>query len=485
MEKYSKTKIIYGMLWKFLERIGVQGAQFILQLLLARILDPEHYGTLALMTIFVNLANVFVQNGFNSALIQNKDVTEEDYSSVFWVSLGVTGVLYGILFAAAPLIARLYHMPDFVYPFRVICLMLFPGTLNSVQIARLRRKMDFKKVFVSNMVGIVLSGVTSIVLALMGAGIWALVCQSLLNAVCACIVMSFTAKLHLRFVCDLQRVGKLFSYSWKLLASGLLNTLYQDLRSLVIGLKYNSATLAFYNRGKQFPQFLINAIDNTVNSVMLPAMSAEQDDKTRVKALMRHSITLSAYILFPMMAGLAAVAKPLITLLLTEKWLPAVPYMQIYCYTFAFYPVHSCNLQAINAMGRSDIYLKLELIKKGYGLVALVIAIFCFDSPLAIAATGVVTSVLSCFVNATPNQKLVGYTYWEQIRDILPAMLASLIMFGIVLLVGTLPMPVLLILVVQVITGVAVYVGISAAFRLPGFRILLKTAKGILKQKKK
>lgn len=469
----KKKQIIDSLIWKFLERIGVQGVQFILQLLLARILDAEHYGTLSLMTVFINLANVFIQNGFNMALVQNKDVSEEDYSTVFWVSLGITGLLYAVLFAAAPLIAVLYKMPDFVTPFRVLCLMLFPGALNSIQVARFRRNMNFKKVFVSNFGGVLAAGMISIAVAMNGGGLWALVCQSILNTTFSCIIMCFTAKLRIRFICNRQRVRELFSFGWKLLASGLLSTLYQDLRSLVIGVKYNSAALGYYNRGKQFPQFLINAIDTTVKSVMLPAMAAEQDDKAKVKTLMRHSVTLSAYILFPMMAGLAAVAKPLITLLLTEKWLPAVPYMQIYCFTLAFYPVHSCNLQAINAMGRSDIFLRLEIIKKAYGLVALVIATFCFDSPLAIAATGVITTVISCFVNASPNKKLIDYSYWEQLRDLAPSLLASLVMFGVVLLVGTVEMSVLLTLVVQVLVGVAVYVLISAVAGLAPFKMLL------------
>lgn len=481
----KQNSIASGISWKLIERFSVQIIRFVLQIVLARILDPEHYGSLTLMVVFTTLANVFIQKGFSASLIQDKHVTEEDYSSVLWVSLGITGVLYAILFAAAPLIAVIYKMPDFETPFRVLCLMLFPGALNSVQVARFRRNMDFKKVFFSNIIGVLVSGVLGIGVALMGGGLWALVAQSLLNTVISCIVMGFTAKLRLRFICDMQRVKVLFSFGWKLLVSGLISTLYQDIRSLVIGLKYNASTLAYYNRGKQFPQFLINAVDNTVKTVMLPAMSAEQENREMVKTLMRHSITLSAYLIFPMMAGLAAVAKPLILLLLTEEWLPAVPYLQIYCFTLAFYPVHSCNLQAINAMGRSDIHLKLEAIKKTYGLAALAIATFCFASPLAIAATGAVTALLSCFVNATPNQKLVGYTYWEQVRDVLPSLVVALIMFGCVLLVGKLPLPVLGVLVVQVLAGVVIYIVLSAALGLKGFKTLWKAAKELSDRKKK
>lgn len=462
-----------GLLWKLMERFGVQGVQFVLQIVLARILDPSHYGALSLMVIFITLANVFIQNGFNTALVQNKDVDEEDYSSVFWVTLGIAGIMYGSIYLGAPLIASAYKMPELIWPLRVLALMLFPGAVNSVQLAKVRRKMDFKKVFYSNIGGILVSGVVGIALAYAGAGLWALVVQTMLNMFVACAVMLVSVKWRPRLVCNMKRVGVLFSFGWKLLVSGLLDTLYQDLRSLVIGIKYDSSTLGYYNRGKQFPQFLINAINGAVQSVMLPAMAAEQEDKVRVKNMMRKSVTLCAYIMFPLMAGLAGVAEPMVRLLLTEKWLPCVPYLQLYCISLAFYPVHSCNLQAINAMGRSDLFLKLEIIKKSYGIIALVIAVLCFDSPIAIAMTGVFTTMISCFVNASPNKKLIGYSYFEQMKDLLPSLALSLAMCGAVLAVQLIGLGDALTLVLQVLVGVGVYVGLSAVLKLEAFCFLL------------
>ena len=472
-----------GLFWKLLERFGVSGAQFILQIILARLLSPEHYGVLSIMIIFTTLANVFIQNGFNTALIQGKDVKERDYSSVFWVSLGIAGLLYAAIFFSAPLIGVFYEMPDIVSPLRVLALMLFPGALNSVQLAKVSREMDFRKVFYSNIAAVLVSGVVGIIIALNGGGLWALVAQSLVNVFIACLVMRFTCRLRLRFVCELGRVRMLFRFGWKLLVSSLIDTLYQDLRSLVIGKKYDSGTLGYYNRGKQFPQFIINAVNGAVQSVMLPAMSKEQDDRQRLKNMMRTSITTSAYIIFPMMAGLAAVASPLISLLLTDKWLPAVPYMQIYCFTLAFYPVHSCNLQAINAMGRSDIFLKLEIIKKLMGVSFLVVAVFCFDSPIAIAMTGIITTVISCFINSYPNKKLVGYSYFEQMKDILPALVMSVAMFVVILFIGTLKMHVFLLLAVQIVAGVAIYFGLSVIFRPVPYKFIMGQLKGYLKKK--
>lgn len=477
MEQKKKPNIGSALLWKLLERFGVQGTQFVLQIILARLLSPEHYGALSLMVIFTTLANVFIQNGFNTALIRAKDVKEEDYSSVFWVSLGIAATLYAVIFFAAPWIGRFYEMPDIVLPLRILALMLLPGAFNSVQLAKVSREMNFRKVFVSNVAGILIAGGAGIAIALLGGGLWALVLQTILNIFVACFVMMLTVKWRPRLVCDLRRVKELFSFGWKMLVSGLIDTLYQDLRSLVIGKKYDSGTLGYYNRGKQFPQFIINAINSSVQSVLLPAMASEQDETAKVKALMRNSITISSYVIFPLMAGLAGVAAPLVQLLLTDKWLPCVPYMQIYCFTLAFYPVHTCNLQAINAMGRSDIFLKLEIIKKLYGLAALVVAVFCFQSPLAIAMTGIFTSLVGSFVNAAPNKKLIGYSYLEQMKDILPALLLSLAMLAAVLAVALLPLGNLLTLVAQVLVGIAVYLLLSMVFRLRAFHLLLQLVK--------
>lgn len=476
-----QTKIISGLAWKLLERFGVQGVQFVMQIILARLLDPEHYGILSLMIIFTSLANIFIQNGFNTALIQNKDVTEEDYSSVMWVTLGVAAILYAVLFFCAPVIADFYGMPDIITPFRVLAIMLIPGALNSVQLAKISREMDFKKVFYSNVAAIVISGGVGIVLAYAGAGLWALVAQTLLNVLVACIVMWFTVKWRPKLICNIKRIKVLFSFGWKLLVSVLMDALYQDLRSLVIGKKYNSETLGYYNRGKQFPQFVINAVNGAVQSVMLPAMSEKQDNKAQVKELMRNSISMSAYIIFPIMAGLVAIAEPLVQLLLTDKWLPCVPYMQIYCFTFAFYPVHSCNLQAINAMGRSDLFLKLEIIKKAYGIVVLAIAVVCFDSPIAIALSGALTTGLGWFVNAYPNKKLVNYSYIEQVVDIIPSFLMAILMCCSVLMINTFDLSAILTVVVQILVGIVIYVLLSVLFKPQPYKLIMNTLKKMIK----
>ena len=396
---------------------------------------------------------------------------------MLWVSLGITGVLYAVIFGTSPLIAGFYEMPELIWPLRVLAIMLFPGALNSIQIAKISREMDFKKVFYSNVGAIIGSGLAGIVLAYLGAGLWALVVQTMANVVIASIVMKFTSKLKIRFVLNFQRIKVLFSFGWKLLVSGLIDTLYQDLQSLVIGKKYNKTTLAFFNKGKQFPHFIMNSINGAVQSVMLPAMSEKQESRDELKNMMRNSISLCAFIVFPLMAGLAAVAEPLVRLLLTDVWLPAVPYLQIYCVTSAFYPIHSCNLQAINAIGRSDIFLKLEIIKKSYGILALIIAVVFFKSPIAIAMTAIITTMISFVVNATPNKKLIGYSYFEQVRDLLPSFAASLTMLAAVWLIGFINLPLILKLVVQVLAGIVIYIVLAVVFKLKPYKLAMEALK--------
>ena len=348
--------------WKLLERFGVQGIQFVLQIILARILSPENYGTLSMMIVFVNLANVFIQSGFNTALVRKKEVDEEDYSSVFWASFAIATIIYIALFFMAPLIANFYEMPDIVAPFRTLGLMLFPGAINSIQIVKVRRELNFKKIFISSTIGNIVSGAIGIAMAYLGFGLWSLVSQTLLSITITSLVLFVAVRWRPRLVCNFKKLSVLLSFGWKLFVASIIDVLYQDLRTFVIGKKYDSVTLGYYNRGKQFPQFIINAINTSVQSVMLPVMAKDQDEKSKVKEIMRHSIIISAYIIFPMMTGLAAVASPLISILLTDKWLPAVPYMQIYCFTFAFYPVHTMPMYASEKAGYYPIAEKLSSI---------------------------------------------------------------------------------------------------------------------------
>lgn len=480
----NRATVIKSIIYKFLERCGTRGIAFVVQIVLARLLDPTDYGVLSLLTIFINLSQVFVQSGFNKALVQRNDVTEKDYSSVFYISLSVACVMYGVLFFSAPFISEFYNMPQLTSVLRVLAIILVPGAFNSIQNAKIMKEMRFKQLMRCTLISVVLSGIVGIVMAYYGFGVWALVGQQISNQVSICLIMLVVVKWRPRLVFEFSRVKVLFSFGWKILCSNLIDTAYQELRSLVIGKKYDSATLGYYNKGKQFPSLIINNVTAAIQSVMLPALSKEQDDKARMKAMMRRSIVTSSFFSFPFMAGLAAIAEPMISLLLTDKWLPCVPYLRVYCFTYAFHPVHISNLQALNAQGRSDQYLKLEVIKKIYGLAVLMITTFCFQTPLAIAAGGMVTTIISCFVNATPNKKLLNYGYDEQLKDILPSFLLAAVMGIVVYCITFLHLSSLLTLIIQIVFGVVFYFGFAWIFKFECFMYLKKMVFGLLKKKR-
>lgn len=457
----ENNRILSGLFWKALERFGVLGIQFIIQIALARLLDPDSYGLLAIMMVFISIANIFVQNGFSTALIQNKKVNEKDYSSVFWMSLAIALVAYAVIFLIAPLIGRVYKSDEIVAPLRVLALILFPGALNSVQLAKVTREMMFRKIFYSNLSGVVLSGIVGIAMAYWGFGLYSLVGQSLLNTVIVCIVMRFTSGFKISFAVDLKRVKEFFSFGWKLAISSILNTITENIRSMSIGIKFDTAMLGYYERGMQFPQYGINVVQGTVQSVLLPAMSEHQDDKERARSIMRNAISLSAYLIFPIMAGLAAVSKSFVGLLLTEKWMPSVPYMQIYCFIFAFWPIHVTNLQAMNSVGRSDLYLRLEIIKQAYGLPVLAIALYFAKMPIAVAVSSLVLIPVVWFTNAYFNKRLIGYGFWDQVRDVMPSLALSLSMFVLVLFINKAGMGYLVTICIQIGAGIFFYLAMS------------------------
>jgi O-antigen/teichoic acid export membrane protein len=470
MENIKKT-VVSSLAWKLLERIGTQGIQFAVQILLARILSPENYGTIALISIFIAIANVFIQSGFSTALIQKKDTSEEDFSSVFYLSLVIAAIFYLILFITSPLIARFYNNGQLIYILRVLSLTLFLGAFNSVQNAVIAKKMQFKKLFFSSLGSIVISGIAGIICAYLGYGVWALVIQQLVNQLSVTLILWFTVDWHPKKVFSLERVKVLFSFGWKLLASALLETFYANIRSLIIGKLYTPATLGFYNRGDQFPQIIVSNINGSIQAVIFPALSSEQDNIEKIKNMVRRAIMMSSFLIFPMMTMLAVTAKPLVIVLLTEKWLPCVPFIQIFCVSYALWPIHTANLQAINALGRSDIFLKLEVIKKIFGTLILIVSIFYGIK--AIAYGMLFSSIMFSFVNAYPNLKLLNYSYIEQLKDIIPSLIISLIMGFLIHLFSYLNMSNWMTLVFQTLTGIFLYLGLSKIFKVESYKYLI------------
>ncbi|MBE6002718.1 MAG: lipopolysaccharide biosynthesis protein [Lachnospiraceae bacterium] len=461
-ENSLKIKVIRGLFWKILEQCGSQGIQFVVALVLARLMTPAEYGTISLITIFIAIANTFVQSGFATALVQGKDVKEEDYSSVFWVSMLLSLLCYGVLFTAAPWIADYYSTPLLKELVRVMGVVLFPGAVVSIQTAFVARNLRFQQLFQSTMIAVIMSGAVSIVLAMKGFGVWAMAAQQIVYYFSLMAVMLVTLRWYPRVIIHTGRLRQLFSFGWKILVSGLIDAVWQNIYGLIIGKKYSSADLGAYNRGEQFPKIIATNLSTAIQSVMLPAYSKKQDDPGTLSRMASRSIRLSAFVIFPMMAGLAAVARPLVILLLTEKWIVAAPYLVLLAVSYAVYPIHIINLQVMNAMGRSDLFLKLEIIKKAIGVVILLLSLSLGIWPMLILK--VFDEYLCTIINAAPNKKLIGYGPMSQWKEVLPSLIISVIMGSGVWSLQLLGLSEVVTIIIQIAAGAVSYTALSWLF---------------------
>ena len=467
--------VIKNFLWRLAERVGAQGVKLLVELVLARILLPEQYGMIAMVAVFITVFNVFVDSGLGNALIQKKDADDLDFSSVFWFNVVWCLVLYGILFLISPLVASFYRREELTLILRVLGIQIVISGVKNVYQAYVSRTMQFRKFFFSTLGGTVGAAMIGITMAYGGYGVWALVAQQLFNVLTDTVILTITVKWHPKRIFSFERLKGLLSYGWKLLLSALLDTLFNEARSLIIGRKYTSEDLAFYNRGELFPQVIAANVNTSIDSVLLPTMSREQDERKKVRAMTRRAIMTSTYIMAPLMIGIACVGMPLVRLILTEKWLPCVPYLQIFCASMLFFPIHTANLNAIKALGRSDLFLKLEILKKviGIGLILITMHI----SVLAMALSTLVNSLICQLINTWPNRKLLDYSYKDQLKDILPNILLAAVMGGCVLGVGLIGLPDWVTLLVQIGLGAGLYAGLSAATKNESYCYLLDVMK--------
>lgn len=470
-----KFQVFSGLLWKFAERIGAQAITFVLSIILARLLSPSDYGAIAVLLVFITIADVFVNAGFGSALIQKKDADDLDFSSVFYFSFIFSVFVYFVVFLAAPFIANFYNMPILQPALQVLALRIPAAAINSVQQAYVSRNMQFKKFFYSTLSGTAASALVGIFMAYNDYGIWSLVGQYLSNAVINTIVLFSVINWRPQLIFSLQRLKSLFSYGWKLLLSGLIDTGYQSLNSLLIGKFYTPADLAFFDTGKKFPMVIVTNINSSISSVLFPALASEQDEPERVKAHTRKAIQISSYIMWPMMLGMAACADSIVSLVLTDKWLSAVPYLQIACITYVLWPIHTANLQAINAMGRSDIFLKLEIVKKFVGISILIFTMQY--GVLAIALGGILGGMISTFINAYPNGYLLKYSYMEQIKDILPSVILALFIAVIIKCFNNYFENSVSLLIVDILLFITLYILISYLINNKEFNYIINTIK--------
>lgn len=478
----KKNGLAENLFWKFFERISAQTVSLVVSLVLARLLSPSDYGVVAIVMIFITFANIFVSDGFGSALIQKKGATVLDYCSVLYFNVLFSVVLYIVLFFTAPLIADFYGEGyEILVPvLRVLALRLPLTSVNSIQQAYISKNMMFRKFFLSTLCGTVVSGIVGILMAYKGFGVWALVYQYLVSTSVSTVVLAVVLRKKPRLIFSFQSIRELFPFGVRILSVGFLSIGYQEVRALIIGKLYSSEDLAYFDKGKQFPTLLMTNINASISSVLFPKMASEQEDVHKLKEITRKSIRLSSYLIMPVLLGFAVVAEPFVTVVLTEKWLPCVPLLQASCLMYLFQPIHGANMQAIKASGRGDVYFWLEFVKKVIEIIVLICVVNISVSAIAISMA-VCANVFTLF-NAFPNKKLIGYGFKEQMKDLLPNLTISLLMMAGVSLLGFVQMLPIIKLTLQVVLGALIYLILSIITKNKEFLIIKNMVLSILKR---
>lgn len=472
------NKVFSGVFWKFAERFLAQIVSFVVSVVLARILLPKDYGAISIVMVFIAFADVLVVSGFSTSLVQKKDANLTDFSTIFYCSLIVAVILYGILFVTAPFVADFYKMPILKNAIRILSLRIIIGSYNSIQHAYVSRKMLFKRFFFSTLFGTVISGIIGVVLAIKGFEIWALVIQYLSNTFIDSVVLTLTIDWKPSFVFSFTSAKKLMNFGWKVTAANFSGTFFGQLRNLIVGKVYTPADLAFYNRGQQISGVLCDNLSSAIMSVLFPAFSNFSDDKERIKAMTRRAVRIMSYVIFPIAFGCAVLAKSFVLVVFTEKWMNAISFIQILCLSSTIGLIGTVGMQSIQALGRSDILLKLEFIKKPIYLILLILGVKI--SVFGVALTMLLYSIYATILNASPLKKIINYKYKEQIEDLFPAFTLSVVMSLIVYLSSYILLNEYLRLIVGIFIGISVYILLSKIFKVDSYFYIINFIKNKL-----
>jgi len=458
-DKTAKEKVFSGVFWKFSERILAQGISFIVSVVLARILMPEDYGMVAMVTIFIALADVFVSTGFSTALIQKKDASETDFSTLFYCSFMLSLIIYAVLFFCAPYIASFYKMKELSLVVRVFALRLPLSSYNAIQHAFVSRHMIFKRFFFSTLIGTLLSGVVGIFMAYKGFGVWALIGQYFTNSIVDTIVLSITVRWHPKFIFSFSSAKNLMNYGWKVLAADLSGTFFNHLRSLIVGKLYSAADLAYYNRGTNISNLLTNNIYSSVTAVLFPAFSNESDNLEKIKTMFSRSIRVLSYLIFPLLAGCISVARPFTLVVFTQKWEESIYFIRIICLVPCIELVGHLSIQGLKATAHTGELLRNELFNKPPYIICLVVGSILGVKALAVSM--LISSVIGTFININAFKKIIAYSYKKLFTDLASAVLLSVTMAAIISLWNFIPLSNLQLLILQILSGIALYILLS------------------------
>ena len=430
MTESLKHKTVKGVVWSSLDRFANQGVSFVFSIVLARLLSPSDYGIIAMIAIFFSIAGCFIDSGFGSALVRKKDRTDEDLYTCFFFNVVVSIACYILLFFCAPLIAKFYNQPILTPIVRISGLNLVIGAFAGVSGSMFSYRLDFKTPAIISLICNIASGIIGIIIAYLGYGVWALVWQGVVSAMLRSLLTVVASKFRPRFTFSKKSFRYLFGYGSKLTLSYLIGTVYENIYPIFIGRYYKPSQLGNYSRALGWAQLPSSNITGVLQRVTFPVLAEIQDDDHRLAFNYRRLLRLSAFVIFPLMVGLSAVAAPLIRVVLTSKWDGCIIYLQIVCFALMWYPIHAINLNLLEVKGRSDLFLRLEIIKKVIGLCIMFVAI-----PLGVEAmcwSMIVSSIICLFINTVYTGKIIHVTFWVQMKDILPIFLNSCIMGAIV-----------------------------------------------------
>lgn len=476
-----KAKTINALSWSFLDSAGARGVQFIIGIILARLLIPEQYGLIAMLSIFIAIAQSFIDSGFGSALIQKQDASHLDECSIFFFNIMLGFLAAGMLCLAAPWIASFYRTPVLVPLTRALSLNLIVNSFGIVQSALLSKRIKFKSLMRINLSALVVSGCIGVAAAYRGYGVWSLVAQSVSSTLVRTLLLWLSLSWRPSLLFSFNSLRTMFAFGSKLLFSGLLDQAYNNLLPVVIGKIYSAAELGLYTRAYSFQQLPVATVCDSIGRVTYPVFSTVQEDKPRLKHGVQKALTTLVMLNFPLMLGLAIVAKPLVLLLLTEKWLPCVPYLQLLCGLGLLYPLHVINLNVLMAQGRSDLFFRLEVLKKVLGVTLLALT---YRWGISIMIVGQIAGSIICyFLNSYYTGKFLGYSIIEQLRDLSHCLALSTLMAGVVYMMNfvTISHQVLL-AILQIASGAILYITLCWVTRLPSFVESLEMIKPRFKQ---
>lgn len=480
-----KKKTIAGLIWSFSELLANQGIRFVIQIVLARLLLPEDFGLIGMITIFISISQSIIDSGFSNALIRETNPSQKDYSTVFYFNFIMSVVIYITLFMSSRYISVFFNEPRLISIIRVLGVVIIINSFGLIQRTILVRKIDFKTQTKISCISAILSGVVAIIMAFMGAGVWSLVIQTIFMQFIQSLLLCLSNKWIPSFCFSIDSFKRLFGFGWKLLVSGLIDTVYNNLYYLIIGKNFTTNELGYYTNAQKLRDTITQSMTSSVQKVSYPVLSSIKENEDALKNGFKKIIKNSVYFIFPIMIGLVAIANPFIRLLFGEKWIGSILYFQIICISGMLFPLHAINLNILQVKGRSDLYLGIEILKKIIGISLVAIALVMKKGILGLLWASVINSFISYFINSHYSAKLISYSTYEQIKDVTPSFIASVIM-GIVVTCSNLILPqnILVRLIVQVLIGASVYIAISKIGKIKEFDTTYELIKSLLKKKR-